>query len=137
MTLFYRLMPGLIESGHLYLAQPPLYRLTQGGTTHYARDDAHKEELMEKRFSGRGKIEISRFKGLGEMPPAQLKETTMNPATRTLLQVSVVDAEAPDPKRDEQDAAKTVERLMASKPELRFAFIQERARFVGSEELDV
>ena len=137
MTLFYRLMPGLIESGHLYLAQPPLYRLTQGGTTHYARDDAHKEELMEKRFSGRGKIEISRFKGLGEMPPAQLKETTMSPATRTLLQVSVVDAEAPDPKRDEQDAAKTVERLMGRKPELRFAFIQERARFVGSDELDV
>jgi topoisomerase-4 subunit B len=137
MTLFYRLMPGLIESGHLYLAQPPLYRLTQGGTTHYARDDAHKEELVEKHFSGRGKIEVSRFKGLGEMPPAQLKETTMNPATRTLLQVSVVDAEAPDPKRDEKDAAKTVERLMGRKPERRFAFIQERARFVGSEELDV
>ena len=137
MTLFYRLMPGLIESGHLYLAQPPLYRLTQGSTTHYARDDAHKEELMEKVFTGRGKIELSRFKGLGEMPPAQLKDTTMNPATRTLLQVSVVDAEAPDPKRDEQDAAKTVERLMGRKPELRFAFIQENARFVGSDELDV
>jgi len=137
MTLFYRLMPGLIESGHLFLAQPPLYRLTQGSTTQYARDDAHKEELMEKGFSGRGKIELSRFKGLGEMPPAQLKETTMNPATRTLLQVSVVDAEAPDPKRDETDAANTVERLMGRKPELRFAFIQERARFVGSEELDV
>jgi topoisomerase-4 subunit B len=137
MTLFYRLMPGLIESGHLYLAQPPLYRLTQGAVSRYARDDAHKEELIETAFSGRGKIEISRFKGLGEMPPAQLKETTMNPATRTLLQVSVVDAEAPDPMRDEKDAAKTVERLMGRKPELRFAFIQERARFVGSEELDV
>jgi len=137
MTLFYRLMPGLIESGHLYLAQPPLYRLNQGSTTVYARDDAHKEELMEKGFTGRGKIEVSRFKGLGEMPPAQLKETTMNPATRTLLQVSVVDAEAPDPKRDEQDAAKTVERLMGRKPELRFAFIQENARFVGTDELDV
>ncbi len=137
MTLFYRLMPGLIESGHLYLAQPPLYRLTQGGLTHYARDDAHKDELVAKHFSGRGKIEVSRFKGLGEMPAAQLKETTMNPATRTLLQVSVVDAEAPDPKRDEKDAAKTVERLMGRRPELRFAFIQERARFVGAEELDV
>jgi topoisomerase-4 subunit B len=137
MTLFYRLMPGLIESGHLYLAQPPLYRLTQGAVSRYARDDAHKEELMETAFTGRGKIEISRFKGLGEMPPAQLKETTMNPATRTLLQVSVVDAEAPDPKRDEKDAAKTVERLMGRKPELRFAFIQERAKFVGAEELDV
>jgi topoisomerase-4 subunit B len=137
MTLFYRLMPGLIESGHLYLAQPPLYRLTQGAVSRYARDDAHKEELMETAFSGRGKIEISRFKGLGEMPPAQLKETTMNPATRTLLQVSVVDAEAPDPMRDEKDAAKTVERLMGRKPELRFAFIQERAKFVGAEELDV
>jgi topoisomerase-4 subunit B len=137
MTLFYRLMPGLIESGHLFLAQPPLYRLTQGAVTHYARDDAHKDELIEKTFTGRGKIEISRFKGLGEMPPGQLKETTMNPATRTLLQVSVVDAEAPDPMRDEKDAAKTVERLMGRKPELRFAFIQERARFVGSEDLDV
>jgi topoisomerase-4 subunit B len=137
MTLFYRLMPGLIESGHLYLAQPPLYRLTQGAVSRYARDDAHKEELMETAFTGRGKIEISRFKGLGEMPPAQLKETTMNPATRTLLQVSVVDAEAPDPMRDEKDAAKTVERLMGRKPELRFAFIQERAKFVGAEELDV
>jgi topoisomerase-4 subunit B len=130
-------MPGLIESGHLYLAQPPLYRLTQGATTLYARDDAHREELTEKRLTGRGKIEVSRFKGLGEMPPAQLKETTMNPATRILLQVSVVDAEAPDPKRDEKEAAKTVERLMGRKPELRFAFIQERARFVGSDELDV
>jgi topoisomerase IV subunit B len=137
MTLFYRLMPGLIESGHLYLAQPPLYRLTQGGLTHYARDDAHKDELVAKHFSGRGKIEVSRFKGLGEMPAAQLKETTMSPATRTLLQVSVIDAEAPDPKRDEKDAAKTVERLMGRRPELRFAFIQERARFVGAEELDV
>jgi len=137
MTLFYRLMPGLIESGHLYLAQPPLYRLTQGAVSRYARDDAHKDELMETAFSGRGKIEISRFKGLGEMPPAQLKETTMSPASRTLLQVSVVDAEAPDPKRDEMDAARTVERLMGRKPELRFAFIQERAKFVGAEELDV
>jgi len=137
MTLFYRLMPGLIESGHLYLAQPPLYRLTQGGTTLYARDDAHREELEETQLTGRGKIEVSRFKGLGEMPPAQLKETTMNPATRTLLQVSVVDAEAPDPKRDEKDAAKTVERLMGRKPELRFAFIQDRAKFVAAGELDV
>ena len=137
MTLFYKLMPGLIESGRLYLAQPPLYRLTQGGVTHYARDEAHKEELLETGFSGRAKIEVSRFKGLGEMPPAQLKETTMNPETRTLLQISVVDAEAPDPKRDEKETAQAVDRLMGRKPELRFAFIQDRAKFVETDDLDV
>jgi topoisomerase-4 subunit B len=137
MTLFYRLMPGLIEAGRLYLAQPPLYRLSQGGTTRYARDDAHKDELMEEVFTGRGKVEISRFKGLGEMPPAQLKETTMAPARRVLLRVSVVEPEAPDPAREQRETAQAVERLMGRKPELRFAFIQDRARFVESAELDV
>ena len=85
LTFFFREMPQLIHDGHLYLAQPPLYRLAQGGDVAYARDDAHKDELMAERFSGRGKVEISRFKGLGEMPPGQLKETTMDPAKRTLL----------------------------------------------------
>ena len=86
MTYFYREMPALIEAGRLFLAQPPLYRMTQGGTTLYALDDAQREELEKSGFDGRGKIEISRFKGLGEMPPGQLKETTMNAATRRLRQ---------------------------------------------------
>ena len=89
MTFFFREMPKLIENGHLFLALPPLYRLTQGETTLYARDDQHREELLRTGFSGRGKIEVSRFKGLGEMPARYLKATTMDPAQRTLLQVAV------------------------------------------------
>ena len=119
-TFFYRQTPKLIEEGHLYLAVPPLYRLTQGAKSLYARDDAHKEELLKTGFSGRGAIDISRFKGLGEMPTKDLRETTMDPARRTLLRVSIADAE-----RKATDD--TVERLMGSKPEARFAFIQERA----------
>src|SRR3546814_12520636 len=95
MTFFFREMPRLIEEGHLFLAMPPLYRLTQGGKTLYARDDPHREELMATAFSGKGKVEISRFKGLGEMPPMQLKETTMNRATRQLLRVKVPPAGGP------------------------------------------
>src|SRR6202011_4111579 len=87
MTFFFREMPKLVENGHLFLALPPLYRLTQGDVTHYARDDAHCEELLHSAFNGRGKIEISRFKGLGEMPARFLKATTMDPAQRTLLRV--------------------------------------------------
>jgi topoisomerase-4 subunit B len=90
---------------------------------------------MESGFKGRGKIEISRFKGLGEMPPMQLKETTMNPKTRTLLRVTVVEADDADPAAEQKRAADLVEQLMGKKPELRFAFIQERARFV--EEIDI
>ncbi|MDP7381352.1 MAG: DNA topoisomerase IV subunit B, partial [Alphaproteobacteria bacterium] len=97
MTYFYREMPALIEAGRLFLAQPPLYRMTQGGTTLYALDDAQREELEKSGFDGRGKIEISRFKGLGEMPPGQLKETTMNAATRRLLRVDL-------PRRDSSGA---------------------------------
>ncbi len=119
-TFFYRQTPKLIEEGHLYLAVPPLYRLTQGAKSLYARDDAHKEELLKTGFSGRGAIEISRFKGLGEMPMKDLRDTTMDPAKRNLLRVSILDAE-----RAATDEA--VERLMGSKPEARFAFIQERA----------
>ena len=137
MTYFYREMPGLIEAGRLYLAQPPLYRLSQGGTTHYARDEAHKEELLAEAFQGRGKVEISRFKGLGEMPPAQLKETTMAPDKRNLLRVMVVESEDSDPKASQKHAADMVERLMGRKPELRFAYIRENARFVEAAELDV
>ena len=137
MTFFYREMPGLIESGRLFLAQPPLYRLSQGGETVYARDDAHKEELLADHFTGRGKVELSRFKGLGEMPAAQLKATTMDPAKRTLLRVAVVEPEDPNPKAEQKKAADLVERLMGRKPEARFKFIQENARFVESDELDV
>jgi topoisomerase-4 subunit B len=125
-------MPGLVQDGRLYLAMPPLYRLTQGSTTVYARDDAHREEIVKKVLKGRGKIEVSRFKGLGEMPPAQLKETTMNPATRTLLQVQLPDSEEKDRVRD---TARLVEGLMGRKPEKRFQYIQENAQFVR--DLDV
>ena len=128
MTYFYREMPGLIADGHLYLAVPPLYRLTQGGKTEYARDDAHREALMAGEFSGRGKVEVSRFKGLGEMPPKQLRDTTMNPAKRTLLRVVV-----PEAKRQATD--KRIEHLMGKKPELRLAFIQEHAADIS--ELDI
>ncbi len=129
-TFFFRQLPKLVEEGHLYLAVPPLYRLAQGAKTAYARDDAHREELMRSTFTGRGKVEISRFKGLGEMMPAQLKETTMNPATRTLLRVEF--------REDERaTVADAVERLMGNKPESRFQFISERAEFVGEGDLDI
>ncbi len=137
MTFFYREMPELIESGRLYLAQPPLYRLSQGGKSAYARDEVHKEELMAEVFNARSKVDVSRFKGLGEMPPRQLKETTMNPANRTLLRVTVIGHDSPDPNTERTEAAGLVERLMGRKPELRFAFIQERARFLGEDALDV
>jgi len=135
MTFFYREMPGLIESGRLFLAQPPLYRLTQGGETVYARDDAHREELLKTHFKGRGKVEVSRFKGLGEMPAKQLKETTMDPNKRILLRVTLVDVKGAEKRAQLKEADSLVERLMGRKPEARFAFIQENARFV--EELDV
>jgi topoisomerase-4 subunit B len=129
-TFFYRETPQLIRGGHLYLAVPPLYRLSQGGKTLYARDDAHKDELMAREFNGRGKVEIGRFKGLGEMLPAQLKETTMAPARRTLLRVELRE-------EDEKETAGAVTRLMGNKAEARFAFIQERAEFADSSAIDV
>ena len=122
-TFFWRQMPKLIEKGHLYLAVPPLYRLQHGGKSVYARNDAHKDELIATVFKGK-KPEIGRFKGLGEMMPQQLKETTMDPSRRTLLKV-MVDHENRDETSD------TVERLMGNKPEARFSFIQERAAFAG------
>ncbi|WP_119458585.1 DNA topoisomerase IV subunit B [Rhodospirillaceae bacterium SYSU D60014] len=133
MTFFYREMPGLIENGRLFLALPPLYRLTQGGTSIYARDDAHKDQLMTTAFKGRGKIEISRFKGLGEMPATQLKETTMDPAKRTLLQVRIPNryGSDEDERTEARRTADLVESLMGRKPELRYSFIQENARFVS------
>ncbi len=134
MTFFFREMPRLIDNGHLFLALPPLYRLTQGDVTFYARDDAHREELLRTGFSGRGKIEVSRFKGLGEMPARYLKATTMDPGQRILLRVCV---EPPDDARDDPEAAgpgwrttALVETLMGRRPELRFDYIQKNARFV-------
>ncbi len=127
-TFFFREMPSLIRNGHLYLAQPPLFRISQGGKTAYARDDAHKEELMKTTFNSRGKIEISRFKGLGEMPPQQLKETTMDRKNRVLLRVQAGTDIA-------EEAHDMVERLMGRKPEMRFQFIQENAQFAG--EIDI
>ena len=122
LTFFYRETPGLIDHGHLFLAVPPLYRLTQGAKTVYARDDAHRDQLLKSQFKANAKVEISRFKGLGEMMPAQLKETTMKPGARTLVRVEI---DHPKPTSD------LVERLMGKKPELRFQFIQENAAFAA------
>lgn len=127
-TFFYQEMPELIRNGHLFLGVPPLYRIAQGGKVAYARDDAHKDELMRTLFTGKGKIEIGRFKGLGEMRADQLKETTMDRKKRTLLRVQI----------DEEWIEETklaVDDLMGTKPEARFRFIQDRAAFV--EELDI
>ena len=129
-TFFYRQMPRLIDEGHLYLAIPPLYRLSHSGKSFYARDDAHKDEILKKEFNANAKVEVGRFKGLGEMMPSQLKETTMDPAKRTLLRVVLL----PD---DREGTADSVERLMGTKAEARFAFISERAEFAGDEMLDV
>ena len=123
MTFFYRQLPALIREGHLYLALPPLYRLHHGGKTMYARDEAHRDELLKSEFKKGAKVEISRFKGLGEMMPAQLKETTMAPGKRTLMRVEI-------PDDDGGETADMVESLMGKKAELRYRFIQENAEFV-------
>ncbi|TJV09712.1 MAG: type IIA DNA topoisomerase subunit B, partial [Mesorhizobium sp.] len=128
-TFFYQEMPNLIRGGHLYMAVPPLYSIRQGGKVAYARDDAHKDELLRTEFTGRGKVEIGRFKGLGEMMASQLKETTMDPRKRTLLRVDVIDAE--------QATKDAVDALMGTKPEARFRFIQERAEFAEADVLDI
>ena len=128
MTFFFSQMRALIDKGHLYLACPPLYRLTQGAKRLYVADDAEKELWLAKGLGGKGKIDVQRFKGLGEMDAKDLKDTTMNPLTRKLIRVSI----------DEDEPGMTgdlVERLMGKKPELRFQYIQENAKFV--EELDV
>jgi topoisomerase-4 subunit B len=129
-TFFYRQMPKLIDAGHLYLAVPPLYRLSHGGKIFYARNDKHKDELLKKEFHANAHVEVSRFKGLGEMMAAQLKETTMDPRKRTLLRIVLADD-------DHDKTSKAVERLMGTKAEARFDFIQERAEFASEELLDV
>jgi topoisomerase-4 subunit B len=126
-TFFYRTMPDMIRGGRLFLALPPLYRLSHGGKSAYARDDVHRDELLATEFKGK-KPEISRFKGLGEMMPAQLKETTMDPKTRTLAKVTLP--------RAEEVVEELVEALMGRKPELRFRFIQENAEFAVAD-LDI
>ncbi|WP_119301052.1 DNA topoisomerase IV subunit B [Dongia deserti] len=135
MTFFFREMPDLIQNGHLFLAQPPLYALTQGAKKVYARDDAHKEELLKTEFSGRGKVEISRFKGLGEMPAADLKSTTMDPKHRVLLRVRMPHRYVEEERQEARETSDLVERLMGRKPELRFQYIQENAQF--ARDLDV
>ena len=127
-TFFYQEMPELVENGHLFLAVPPLYRLTQGSKVIYARDDRHKDQLLEGEFKGRGKVDITRFKGLGEMDFKDLKTTTMDPDRRLLLRVEVADG-------DKASVSDAVNALMGSKPELRFRFIQERAAF--AKDLDI
>ena len=129
-TFFHEQMPDLIKQGHLYIAVPPLYRLAQGAKTFYARDDEHREELLKTEFHANAKVDVSRFKGLGEMLPAQLKETTMMPDKRTLLQVHI-------PEDESKATEKAVKDLMGNKPELRFKFIQENAAFAGEDLLDI
>jgi topoisomerase-4 subunit B len=127
-TYFFRAMPQLVHAGRLFVALPPLYRLTHNGKTLYAKNDAHKDELLKTAFGPRAKVEIGRFKGLGEMMPAQLKVTTMNPATRTLARLVIPEGDLPG-------VGELVETLMGRKPELRFKWLQENARY--AEELDV
>jgi len=138
MTFFYREMPGLIDNGHLFLAAPPLYWLKQGTQKIYARDDAHRDRLLKSLSdSGKAKIEIGRFKGLGEMNAPELKDTTMAPANRTLLKVHLPDRHAQDNevRKAARETADLVESLMGRKPELRFEYIQANAKTVR--ELDV
>jgi topoisomerase-4 subunit B len=129
MTFFYQEMPQMIRDGHLYIAQPPLYRLTHANVTHYAQDDKAKEKLVAQLAKKPGKVEIGRFKGLGEMTPAQLKETTMQGEKRVLLKVQIVE--------DDEDATRdSIERLMGRKPEHRFAFIQEQTQLRGAQVIE-
>jgi len=130
MTFFFQEMPELVRRGHLYLAQPPLYRLTSGSTSAYAKDDAHRAELEATKFKGK-KVEVGRFKGLGEMNPQQLRETTMNPATRSLIRITL------PPDYEGRAAVKElVDRLMGRDPAQRFMFIQNRASEIDPELID-
>ncbi|MGZ8359314.1 MAG: DNA topoisomerase IV subunit B [Allosphingosinicella sp.] len=130
MTFFFQEMPELVKRGHLFLAQPPLYRLSAGGTVAYARDDAHRAELEKSLFKGK-KVEVSRFKGLGEMNPQQLKETTMDPKTRGMLRVTL-----PQDYEERSAVRDLVDRLMGRNPEHRFQFIQSRAAELDEEAID-
>ncbi|SLJ88075.1 DNA topoisomerase IV subunit B [Novosphingobium mathurense] len=130
MTFFFQEMPDIVKRGHLYLAQPPLYRLTSGSTSAYARDDAHRAELEATKFKGK-KVEVGRFKGLGEMNPQQLRETTMSPETRSLIRITL------PPEYEDRAAVKDlVDRLMGRNPEHRFQFIQNRAGEIDRDLID-
>src|ERR1700761_1777034 len=129
-TFFYRQMPRLIDEGHLYLAVPPLYKLTHGSRSVYARNDEDRDALLKSEFHANAKVEVSRFKGLGEMMPAQLKETTMDPSKRTLLRVVLL-------ADDREGTADSVERLMGTRAEARFAFISDKAPYASDDLLDV
>lgn len=130
MTFFFQEMPELVRRGHLYLAQPPLYRLVAGGKSAYARDDAHRAQLEATEFKGK-KVEIGRFKGLGEMNPQQLRETTMDPKTRSMLRITL-----PQEYEERQGVRDLVDRLMGKNPEHRFQFIQENAARLDEEAID-
>ncbi len=130
MTFFFQEMPELVRQGHLYLAQPPLYRLTVGAKSEYARDDAHRAEIEATVFKGK-KVDVSRFKGLGEMNPGQLKETTMDPRTRSMLRITL-----PQEYEERAGVKDLVDRLMGTNPAHRFAFIQENAARLDEEEID-
>ncbi len=134
MTYFYRTFPQIIEAGRLFLAVPPLFRLSHGGKSFYARDDRHKDQILEREFRANANVEISRFKGLGEMMPKQLRETTMDPKTRQLERVTLADAAAGLAAC--RSIRELVEDLMGKKAEKRFEFIQENAAYVA-EEIDV
>jgi topoisomerase-4 subunit B len=123
-------MAEVVKSGHLYLAQPPLYRLTSGSTSAYARDDVHRAELEKTKFKGK-KVEVGRFKGLGEMNPQQLRETTMSPDTRSLIRITL-----PDHNEGRVVVKDLVDRLMGRNPEHRFQFIQNRASEIDPELID-
>jgi topoisomerase-4 subunit B len=129
MTFFYKELPALVREGRVFLAQPPLYRLQHGAKSIYARDDADRERILKREFKANQKVEVSRFKGLGEMPPAALKETTMDPKKRTLLRVVL-------PQESRAETAELIEALMGRKPELRFKFIQENASKLDEAEVD-
>jgi len=130
MTFFFQEMADIVRNGHLYLAQPPLYRIVSGGKSLYARDDAHRAELVEREFKGK-KVDVSRFKGLGEMNPGQLRETTMDPKTRNLIRITL-----PPDAEDRASVRDLVDRLMGNNPAHRFAFIQENAAAVDEEAID-
>jgi topoisomerase-4 subunit B len=131
MTFFFQEMTKIVEHGALYLAQPPLYRLSAGGTVAYARDDVHRGALEAETFKGK-KVEVSRFKGLGEMNPQQLRETTMDPRSRSLIRIVL-----PEEYEDQHRVRDLVDRLMGRNPEHRYAFIQRHAADVDEKAIDV
>jgi topoisomerase IV subunit B len=130
MTFFFQEMPAIVKDGRVYLAQPPLYRLAAGSQVAYARDDAHRAELEKTMFKGK-KVEVGRFKGLGEMNPNQLRETTMDPKTRSMIRIRL-----PEHYEQHSKVRDLVDRLMGKNPEHRFAFIQDHAAEVAEDEID-